>query len=117
MFEILSKLQDSKIFSSIDLNQGYYQIPIEEKNTENTRFRILNRTFVFHKMLFGLCNAYSTFQKAMNQIFRSVENCIIYLDDILIYTNDIETHHDTLKRVFRVMKDNNISINFEKSCF
>ncbi|KAG0438521.1 Retrovirus-related Pol polyprotein from transposon [Dictyocoela muelleri] len=117
MFELLGKLKESKFFSNIDLNQGYYQIPIENKDTEKTGFRILNRTFVFQRMPFGLSNAPSTFQKAMNHLFRSVENCIIYLDDILIYTKDIGTHYETLKKVFQIIKENNISVNFEKSEF
>ncbi|KAG0420484.1 Retrovirus-related Pol polyprotein from transposon 17.6 [Dictyocoela roeselum] len=117
MFELLGKLKEFKFYSCIDLNQGYYQIPIENKDTEKTGFRILNRTFVFHRMPFRLSNAPSTFQKAMNHLFRGVENCIIYFDDILIYTKDIGTHYETLKKVFQIIKENNIFVNFEKSEF
>ncbi|KAG0420372.1 Retrovirus-related Pol polyprotein from transposon 17.6 [Dictyocoela roeselum] len=68
MYE-LGRLKGSRIYSTIDLNQGYYQIPIAKDDIEKTGFKILNRTFVFQRMPFGLCNAPSTFQKAMNTLF------------------------------------------------
>ncbi|KAG0440413.1 Retrovirus-related Pol polyprotein from transposon opus [Dictyocoela muelleri] len=57
MFELLGKLKESKFFSSIDLNRGYYQIAIEDNDIEKTGFKIMNITFVFRRMPFGLCNA------------------------------------------------------------
>ncbi|KAG0419577.1 Retrovirus-related Pol polyprotein from transposon 17.6 [Dictyocoela roeselum] len=70
MFEILAKLKRFTIFSSIDLNQGYYQVKVAKGDIEKTGFKILNRTFVFQKMSFGLCNAPATFQRIMNEILK-----------------------------------------------
>ncbi|KAG0441421.1 Retrovirus-related Pol polyprotein from transposon [Dictyocoela muelleri] len=117
MYELLGRSKGSTIYSTIDLNQGYYQIPIAEEDIEKTDFRNFNKTFVFKRMPFGLCNAPSTFQKAMNMLFDDVKNTIIYLDDILVYTANIEEHYETLKEVFNIISDNNISVNFEKSHF
>ncbi|KAG0420675.1 Retrovirus-related Pol polyprotein from transposon 17.6 [Dictyocoela roeselum] len=117
MFELMSKIKQSKVFSTIDLNQVYYQIQITEDDVDKTDFKILNLTFVFKRMPFGLCNAPETFQKTMNTLFKNVENIIIYLDYILIYSQTIEDHYETLNKVFEIMKHNNISVNFEKSEF
>ncbi|KAG0438621.1 Transposon Ty3-I Gag-Pol polyprotein [Dictyocoela muelleri] len=117
IYEILAKLNGSKNFTSIDLNQGYYQIKMEDKDVYKTGFKIINRKFVFLKMPFGLCNAPSTFQSAMNKIFSGFENVIIYIDDILIFTKNKEEHYNTLKAVLNIIKDNKMSINFEKSIF
>ncbi|KAG0435655.1 Transposon Tf2-9 polyprotein [Dictyocoela muelleri] len=51
----------------------------------------------------------------MNYLFRDVDNCLIYLDDILIYSKTKEDHYNTLKTVFEIISKNNISVNFEKS--
>ncbi|KAG0435205.1 Retrovirus-related Pol polyprotein from transposon [Dictyocoela muelleri] len=117
MFELMGKIQQAKFFSTIDLNQGYYQVCIADEDVDKTGFKILNRTFVFKRMPFGICNAPATFQKAMNNMFRNLKNCIIYLDDILIYTKTIDEHYETLKEVFTIIRENNISVNFKKCEF
>ncbi|KAG0418277.1 Retrovirus-related Pol polyprotein from transposon 17.6, partial [Dictyocoela roeselum] len=115
--ELLSKLKGSKIFSVIDLNQGYYQIKMAKKDKDKTGFKILNRKFVFNKMPFGLCNAPHTFQSGMNKMFHNTKNAMTYLDDILIYNNNIDDHFNTLTEVFKILNENTVSINFEKSKF
>lgn len=50
IYEILARLKGSRIFFLIDLNQGYYQISIDENDVFKTEFAILNRTFVFKRM-------------------------------------------------------------------
>ncbi|KAG0442789.1 Retrovirus-related Pol polyprotein from transposon [Dictyocoela muelleri] len=83
--EILACLKGSKIFSQIDLNQGYYQIKMHPDDICKTGFKILRRTFVFNKMPFGLCNAPTTFQLAMDTILKGIMNIFVYLDDILVF--------------------------------
>ncbi|KAG0420334.1 Retrovirus-related Pol polyprotein from transposon 17.6 [Dictyocoela roeselum] len=70
--EILANLKDSRVFSKIDLNQGYYQIKVDKEDEDKTGFRILNRTFIFKRMPFGLSNAPATFQFMINSILKSV---------------------------------------------
>ncbi|KAG0420770.1 Retrovirus-related Pol polyprotein from transposon 17.6 [Dictyocoela roeselum] len=117
MFELLSRLKGATIFSNVDLNQGYYQVIIAKKDVDKTGFKILNRTFVFNKMPFGLCNAPSTFQRIMKGMLKKVKNIIIYLDDILIFSDNYRTHYETLSEVFEIFNSNNVLINFEKSKF
>ncbi|KAG0437435.1 Retrovirus-related Pol polyprotein from transposon 17.6 [Dictyocoela muelleri] len=93
MHGLLGILKGATIFSTIDLNQGYYQIPIADDDIEKTGLKILNRTYVFKRMPFGLCNAPATFQKAMNSLFNNVDNLLIYLYDILVYSRNIEDHY------------------------
>ncbi|KAG0432915.1 Retrovirus-related Pol polyprotein from transposon [Dictyocoela muelleri] len=117
MFELLGRLRGATIFSSIDLNQGYYQVDVAKEDICKTGFKILNRIFVFNKMPFGLCNAPATFQRVMNDLFKNIPDTLIYLDDILIFNSSIEKHYNSLQNVFRILKENNVSINFEKSKF
>ncbi|KAG0442206.1 Retrovirus-related Pol polyprotein from transposon 17.6 [Dictyocoela muelleri] len=53
----------------------------------------------------------------MNSLFRNVKNTFVCLDDILVHSWTLEDHYQTLKQVFKIIGDNNISVNFEKSKF
>ncbi|KAG0437141.1 Transposon Ty3-G Gag-Pol polyprotein [Dictyocoela muelleri] len=70
LYEILSRHKGANIFSTIDLNNGYYQIQIDENDLIKTGFVIMNKTYVFRRMPCGLCNAPATFQQATNKIFK-----------------------------------------------
>ncbi|KAG0420322.1 Transposon Tf2-9 polyprotein, partial [Dictyocoela roeselum] len=115
IYEILAKLKGAAVFSTIDLNNGYYQISVNDEDVDKTGFSIMKRTYVFRRMPFGLCNAPATFQTAMNMIFNDTENVLVYMDDILVYTSTLDQHKWILKKVFGKLQENNVSINFDKS--
>ncbi|KAG0441354.1 Transposon Tf2-6 polyprotein [Dictyocoela muelleri] len=117
IYEILAKLKGATIFSTLDLNNGYYQIKIEENDVFKTGFILMNKTYVFKRMPFGLCNAPSTFQKAMNNIFNEMKGVLVYMDDILLFSNTISDHKVLLNSVFEKLIGLGVSINFEKSVF
>ncbi|KAG0442652.1 Retrovirus-related Pol polyprotein from transposon [Dictyocoela muelleri] len=77
----------------------------------------MKRTYVFRRMLFGICNAPTIFKTAMNMIFADTGNFIVYMDDIIVYTSSLDQHKNVFKDVFRKMQDNNVSINFDKCKF
>lgn len=61
----------------------------------------MNNTFIFKRKPFELCNAPATFQLAMNQIFKKIEKVYVILDDILIYSENIEGHAENLKKYLK----------------
>ncbi|KAG0430222.1 Retrovirus-related Pol polyprotein from transposon, partial [Dictyocoela muelleri] len=100
----------SKIFfHKIDLNKGYYQIEMRKEDIPKTGFRMLNQSFVFLRMPFGLCNAPRTFQENMEKILEALDFIYIYLDDILIFSKSYAEHIEHLKLVFERLLDNNVS--------
>lgn len=115
--DILQDLAGNTIFSQIDLNMGYYQIPMHPKDIKKTSFSLCGKQFEFLRMPFGLCNAPRTFQRAMTEIFQDVEFVKIYLDDILVHSKCQTTHEEHLLKVYSILKDNNITVNIEKSSF
>ena len=71
-------------------------------------------------MFFGLCNSPSTFQTMMNHLFKdliSEGRVIIYLDDILIFTQTMEEHVEVNRRVLRILRENNLFLRPEKCLF
>jgi len=84
--EMLARIGDAKIFISLDLMQGYLQIPIHPDSKEKTAFITPDETGQFERMIFGLTNAPSVFQRLMNTILSTLPKgtAMAYLDDILI---------------------------------
>lgn len=115
--EYLQELGGSKIFSQIDLNMGYYQIPISSKDIYKTAFSIDNGHYEFLRMPFGLSNAPRTFQRSMNALFGKLSYVKVYLDDILVHSKTEEEHCEHLETVLNTFKNEGIAINFNKSNF
>lgn len=97
--EVHNRLKGSTIFSTIDLSNGYWQIKMSPKDIAKTAFSLGHEygLLEFTVMPFGLTGAPGTFQSIMNKIFWHLEFVIVYLDDIIIFSPDIETRKTHLK--------------------
>ncbi|KRH93398.1 pol polyprotein [Pseudoloma neurophilia] len=113
---IIDSLQKAKYFSVLDAISGYYQIPMSKDSAEKTAFSWRNGHYEFTSMPFGLCNAPATFQRIMDKIFRkeSGKFVIPYLDDIIVFSNNLSEHHKHLESVFWKIKSSGISLNPKK---
>lgn len=114
--EILNALAGAKIFSTLDATSGYYQIEVEEDDKEKTAFSWKRGHFEFNRMPFGLCNAPATSQRAMERILQEFTNVFVmpYLDDIIIYSKDVESHRDLIIKVLESLKQAGIALNKKK---
>ncbi len=117
MQDLLSTFHSSKIFSSLDLKQGYHQIPLSPNSIKFTSFLIANEQYEFLRLPFGLKNAPMEFQRAINILFGDLKFFQAYLDDIIIFSSSINEHSQHVKIVFEIIKKNKISVNFAKSKF
>lgn len=116
---VLSNLGKAKYFSTVDLESGYHQIKIQEQDCEKTAFSINNSKFEFVRMPFGLKNAPSIFQRALDDIMKDFIGKFVhvYIDDILIYSQTEEEHFNHIKLVLNKLKEANMAISSEKSKF
>ena len=117
---ILDKLRRAKYISSIDLKQGYWQIPLTEDSKPITAFTVPGRgLFQFKVMPFGLHSAPATFQRLMDRILGPELEpfCFAYLDDIIILGETYDEHENNLLTVFERLRAANLKINSAKCQF
>lgn len=87
MDECLDSLGEAHMLSTLDSESGYWKIEIDDRDREKTTFTSLQRLYRIYKMLFGLKNALSTFQRATNIILSAVkwQSALLYLDDVVLF--------------------------------
>ena len=102
----MDQIGGCKVFSTIDLKSGYYQVRLQEHEVERTAFSTPWGLYEYLVMPFGLCNAPSVFQKAINHTLRPVigKFAVVYLDDILIYSKNDEEHEQHLREVLKLLR-------------
>ncbi len=117
--ECLASLAGNKYFSTIDLQCGYHQIFLDTKSRPYTAFTTPLGKFQYKTMPFGLKNAPSYFQNLMYLVLKRYVNkiCIVYMDDIVIYSKTIDQHYKDLRFIVLYLAENGLCINFEKCLF
>ena len=100
--EVQDRLAGSTVFSTLDLQSGYWQLPVSPEDREKTAFcpGPGMGLFQFCRMPFGLTGAPSSFQRVMDKVLRGLPFVTIYLDDILIHSKNAESHKKHLRAVF-----------------
>ena len=117
---ILDKLRKARYISSIDLKQGYWQVPLAPESRPITGFTIPSRgLFQFKVMPFGLHSAPATFQRLMDKIIGPEMDpyCFSYLDDIIVLGENFEDHLKNLENVFHRLRAANLKVNPDKCQF
>ena len=98
MRELRVQVEGSKIFSKLDIKKGYYLGQISEGDEWKTAFRCRYGDYEYLVMPFGSVNAPATFQGMMHEVLREFldQGVVVYLDDILIYSETEEQHIDLM---------------------
>ena len=116
----LHLLVGSKYFTKLDLKAGYWQVELKEEDKAKTAFQVGNLGFYeCNRMPFGLCNAPATFQRLMERAMGDINlrDCLIYLDDIIIFSDTLDAHLDRLGAVFQRLHTYNLKLKASKCEF
>lgn len=117
--DVFDCLHGAKYFSTIDMKSGYHQVELEELHKERTAFTVGPLGFFeFNKLPFGLSNAPATYQRLMEECLGdfNMKICVIYLDDLIIFSDTYEQHLERLHLILQRLKECGIKLSSEK-CF
>ena len=115
---LFERLKGARVFSKIDLQSGYNQIPVREEDIEKTAFSTMYGHYVFRVMSFGLTNAPPYFMETMNNMLQGLEEfVVVFIDDILIFSKTEAEHEDHLRRVLETLRSHKFYAKFKKCEF
>ena len=117
--EMVDRLNGSSVFSKIDLRNAYHRIRIKEGDEWKTAFRTHYGHYEYLVMPFGLTNAPATFQFYISKTLRGLidDFCIVYLDDILVFSKSEEEHYEHLRLVIERLYNADLYANSKKCEF
>ena len=117
--QLLDCLNGSMYFTTLDLSQGYYQIPMAPEDMPNTAFATRKGQYEYKRMPMGLASAPGTFQRLMHIAFKNEnwEKCLIYLDDVLIHGRSVDEHLERVKAVLQRVREAGLKLSPAKCTF
>ena len=117
--QLLDTLHGSAYYTTLDLSSGYYNVPMNESDICKTAFSTRKNHWEFVRMPMGLSTSPSTFQRLMHKVFdkENWHQCLIYLDDILVFSKNLEEQTERLRTIFQRIRDAGLKLSPEKCEF
>jgi hypothetical protein len=105
--ETLTRIANAKIFTKLDIRQAFHRIRIDADSEKLTTFQTRYSTYKYQVLPFGLTNGPATYQRYMNEVlFNYLDDfCTAYLDDILIYSDNVLEHEHYIKLVLQRLRE------------
>lgn len=113
----IDKLGKAKFFISLDMKNGFYQIPVADDSIKFTAFVTPDGHFEFLKMPFGICNGPAVFQRAISKAVKHLKFLLVYIDDLLIPFSTIEEGLHYLELTLEALSAAGFTINLKKCTF
>ena len=110
--DLFDHLKKTGVFSKIDLRSGYHQLRVKEFDIQKSAFRTRYGHYECLVMPFGLTNAPAAFMSLMNTVFHEYRDkfIIVFVDDILVYSNNEEDHVKHLSIALQVLGENKLFV-------
>jgi transposase InsO family protein len=117
--EILERVSKAKIFTKLDIRQGFHRIRMHPDSEDLTTFRTRYGSYKYKVMPFGLTNGPATFQHFMNDTFMDYldDFLTIFIDDLLIYSNNELEHEEHVKKVLTRLREAGLQASIKKCDF
>ena len=119
MINLMDCVVKAHWFMKFDLKNGYNLIHVAAGHEWKTAFKTRYGVFEFTVMPWDLCNTPSIFQQFMNHVLGDLidKGVIVYIDNILIYTETEEEHVQLVMKVLELLHNAGLCIALEKSVF
>jgi hypothetical protein len=109
--QMLAMIKDAKVFSKLDCNSGFYQVPLTEDCMRLTTFLTPFGRYCNTRLPFGISSAREQFQKRMSDVLDGMEGVLCLIDDIFIYERDQKEHDDKLHKCLQRAMEAHITLN------
>ena len=113
----LAQLSGATVFSKIDTNSGFWQIPLDPSSRLLTTFLTPFGRFCYNKLPFGIASAPEHFHCRMNSMLEGLPGVVCHIDDILIYGKDLQEHNERLTSTLKAIQQAGLTLNREKCQF
>src|SRR5699024_8807981 len=117
VYDDLHNFKEANFFSTLDMLSGYYHVDIKQEDRFKTAFVTHFGKYEFNRVPFVLKNAPKFFNNMMQSILIKFKNVKVFIDDIILFTKTEEEHVKLIEEVFKVLRKNNIQLNFKKCKF
>ncbi len=115
--DIISRLEGKKLFTVLDLKDGFWQVPLDSESSKLCTFNTPHGRYKFNRMPFGIASAPEVFQKRNERLFGDINGVEVYFDDLIVTGTDEMSHDAALTEVLKRAKALNIKFNANKLQF
>ena len=112
--ETLAQLSGARIFTKLDANAGFWQIPLTKESRPLTTFITPFGRYQFNALPFGITSAPELFQKRMNTLLANLKGVLCLMDDVLVYGENQREHDERLEAVLMRIKAAGMTLNSDK---
>ena len=120
MEEVVEALEGAKVFTTLDLENAFFHVPVEENSKKFTAFITKDGVYEFNRAPFGFCNSPAVFLRYINHIFHPLIRANIiqmYMDDIIVYSTDEDENIDKIRMVLKEAERNGLKFKWKKCKF
>ena len=115
--QTLAQLAGARVFSKLDANSGFWQIPLSLESAILTTFMTPYGRFCFQRLPFGITSAPEHFQRRMQDLLCDIPGVVCLMDDVLVHGDTQEQHDKILLKVLKRLQEAGVTLNLEKCQF
>ena len=115
--QTLAQLAVAQVFTKLDTNSGFWQIPLSTDSSLLTMFLTPFGRYCFNRLPFGITSAPEHFQRRMSALLEGIEGVVCMMDDVLVHGKDQDQHDDHLLKVLQCLETASLTLNKEKCKF